>query len=586
MQTTKLKLILAEPEVPVPDTGHFVGSTNVTGNVVAIVITVAVLAIIAGIVIYKLYKAKKLRFFLPAFLIPFVLSATLIPMLRVKDSETFAADPYSHILAPGEVNMEGKISKATFTSGKATITKPDATSYGYNLYILANESNNDLNFIPQTENNETVITSIEQAGALTTNTYGFTLEQDAKAEDDVWYPLSTVAEILNSYTTATTANDATDVYFGILTDDTVLADTYELDVDFYVIATSIYTLSFNMNGGIGVIDDLTCTVNGLNEPCIVTVPNTVPTRTDYNFLGWADTADATVANANYVAGNTITLSGDKTIYAVWEAIPMTIDRLTYMQEFKSISAADLANVKSSMVLEQQYQLKDSRDNKTYYIAKLKDGNIWMIQNLDHDIVTTANYYTPENTDIPENWTAMRATDTEQTYDDDEFRSYDPGDYCWNGTLDISGGGFNNLTIGCSDTDANQHYSVGNYYDWSVAVAMNDTSSLVENGYVVDQSICPAGWTLPSSGSFAYLIKTVFGDYLATTVMGAPAYFPLAGYKDIYHPVESVGNSGNFWSSTVYDDDRTYLFYFTYNDFLTSTERFGRRLELSIRCVAR
>ena len=37
----------------------------------------------------------------------------------------------------------------------------------------------------------------------------------------------------------------------------------------------------------------------------------------YVFVGWADTVDATVANANYAAGTEITLTADKTLYAVW-----------------------------------------------------------------------------------------------------------------------------------------------------------------------------------------------------------------------------------------------------------------------------
>ena len=61
-----------------------------------------------------------------------------------------------------------------------------------------------------------------------------------------------------------------------------------------------------------------------------TVPIVTPTRDEYRFLGWADTAEAT--EAVYKGGETITLNPEnpsKTLHAVWEALPQYYYKLHY-----------------------------------------------------------------------------------------------------------------------------------------------------------------------------------------------------------------------------------------------------------------
>lgn len=74
------------------------------------------------------------------------------------------------------------------------------------------------------------------------------------------------------------------------------------------------TLRYDLNGGEGAIaDGIGKTLTGSDN---VTVTDTIPTRICHNFLGWADTPNAT--SATYHAGDTVTLTGDQTLYAVWE----------------------------------------------------------------------------------------------------------------------------------------------------------------------------------------------------------------------------------------------------------------------------
>ena len=79
------------------------------------------------------------------------------------------------------------------------------------------------------------------------------------------------------------------------------------------------TLDFNLNGAEGAVESTTCIVDVLHPTCTASIPNVVPERNGYNFLGWAESDAAT--EAGYVAGASVTLSSNKTLYAVWEWIP-------------------------------------------------------------------------------------------------------------------------------------------------------------------------------------------------------------------------------------------------------------------------
>lgn len=70
-----------------------------------------------------------------------------------------------------------------------------------------------------------------------------------------------------------------------------------------------YTLTYNANGGSGA-------PSSVNSITSTTISSTVPTRSGYDFLGWSKSSSAT--SASYVAGNSISLSSDVTLYAVWK----------------------------------------------------------------------------------------------------------------------------------------------------------------------------------------------------------------------------------------------------------------------------
>ena len=87
--------------------------------------------------------------------------------------------------------------------------------------------------------------------------------------------------------------------------------TNATDTLYAVWKANTYTVSYNANGGSGAPSSQTKTYGKT-----LTLSSTVPTRTNYNFIGWATSSTATTAS--YQAGGSYTKNSAATLYAVWE----------------------------------------------------------------------------------------------------------------------------------------------------------------------------------------------------------------------------------------------------------------------------
>ena len=96
-----------------------------------------------------------------------------------------------------------------------------------------------------------------------------------------------------------------------------------------------YTVAYNANGGSGAPSSQTKTY-GVS----LTLSNTVPTRTNYNFLGWAASSSATTAT--YAAGGSYTSNASITLYAVWELAysPPTVSNLVVERSLEDGTSDD------------------------------------------------------------------------------------------------------------------------------------------------------------------------------------------------------------------------------------------------------
>ena len=268
------------------------------------------------------------------------------------------------------------------------------------------------------------------------------------------------------------------------------------------------------------------------------------------------------------------------------------------------------------------RLRDTRDNKLYWVAKLKDGNCWMTQNLDLDL-STDTALTPDDSDVSADWTPAMSTQTTLTSgdfsDSNGVRSFDSGMYVNNSltswtNCNYTSGTCSNWTKVEDETDGTKmvamseprddgiiidgntydaHYLAGNYYQWNAATAGTGESATLGGTNVTD-SICPKGWKLPTSnnsnfGSFGGL-TTAYGigsnSDGANSLRKSPSYFIPAGHV-LSGSLLYAGDYGFYWSSTAYSSNSlAYYLSFSQSGVFPSGTGYTGSLGFSVRCLAR
>jgi len=280
---------------------------------------------------------------------------------------------------------------------------------------------------------------------------------------------------------------------------------------------------------------------------------------------------------------------------------LSISNILYMQDFATLSGTEKWEVMSSMTEDESYQLADSRDHKIYHIAKLKDGNVWMVQNLDHDI-DDERMYTSADTDLPENetWTPLLSTQETSDISGQPYytqpTSYDIGDLCWNKTL-ADNSNWNSIdpadmVTACGQTNP---YHLGNYYNYPAAVAINQVEDYIPEEIPIEQSICPAGWTLPRANSGA-LLANFYGRNQTTgyleggySIWENPINFVLGGiYIDGgLEALNGIGAEGDYWTIDYEPGDFTsYTFSGTSENGIFEDIIYATNYRISVRCVLR
>ena len=358
---------------------------------------------------------------------------------------------------------------------------------------------------------------------------------------------------------------------------------------------------------------------GTEAPTDNTTYSAVPTN-DSTPIQTKDTSATNSANDTYTLSfgakvDTMTASGaysnTLTIAVVAEPRSLTLSEITNMQEMTpKICAASVEN--------ETKRLTDARDGKQYWVAKLKDGNCWMTQNLDLDL-TNSTPLTPEDSDVSSNWDPPRTTEQPGTitsvgtntgtysWDLGMYVKSDPDGYSNNcdgvkgfSDADCTSAGWTNVssmtpmddgnaTDVISGSTYNAHYLVGNLYQWNAATA--GTGGTITSTNATD-SICPKGWQLPTSnnsnsGSFqalmnAYSISSKSAG--STTITQTPLYFNPSGLV-FFGSLKFAGSGGYYWSSTAGSSTSyAYFLYFSSGGVYLSNDR-PRSDGQSVRCLA-
>ena len=286
----------------------------------------------------------------------------------------------------------------------------------------------------------------------------------------------------------------------------------------------------------------------------------------------------TVAKYNGVTDQNTTGSSITTTYAAY--ISNTQPAGTYTGQVKyvlvhpdfDVSTArtmqNIAEWEDELLPGVQVTTVDSRDGSTYNVAKLKDGNIWMLDNLALGSDTAITLTNADTNMTATSWTLPASTTTGFTNEDASYT-----------TAAINADSKTTtkpLAVGQSGTG-----KVGIYYNYCAASAGTycmDSSSGSGNA---TSDICPKGWRLPTGGESGEF-QALRNQYASNTEYVLALRTPLTGafYDGSEH---YQGGSGYFWSSTYYDAAVTYGLYVNTagaNPQFTSYRRNG----FSVRCI--
>ena len=239
---------------------------------------------------------------------------------------------------------------------------------------------------------------------------------------------------------------------------------------------------------------------------------------------------------------------------------------------------------TSMSEHEEKLMIDTRDYEFYTMAKLKDGKCWMTQNLRYQLSTT-RALTPQDSDLQQNWTPNRSTETTLTDRWDQ----DPEGY---------------KTVRSYYDSTKPQYGV--YYTHTAATA-GTTANMNNRGDEATGSICPKGWRLPKTGTIAkstnnefYNMAQHYIDSLSSSgineygywqngthnLLSSPQNFIYSGiHNDSSARMYNVGIAGYWWSSTVLNSNRTYDMSMgsSYVSLLHDNDRYYGH---SVRCLAR
>ena len=300
---------------------------------------------------------------------------------------------------------------------------------------------------------------------------------------------------------------------------------------------------------------------------------------------------------------------------------ITLDSITTMQEMNhqvcentlATNAADLPAGSRQIVTpghEPSKQLRDTRDNKWYWVSKLADQNCWMVQNLALDITEAG--LSAKDTDITMDWNSASAyppvntrkgkfdlngvNTTNNLAAGESTNSWNLGEYViknptviaercllTNGnTMDVCPN-----QVQPYDGSQDEHYLVGNYYQWNTATAGTGRSTAINAS--TSSSICPKNWQLPEKNmdkSFDSLAN-VYRITTSEPMTLPPLYFTRSGKVYLNGKnLSGIGADGYAATNSYASTERKMVNLFLFEKELATQGEDWSVDGKNVRCVAR
>ena len=548
-------------------------------------------------------------------------------------SNTYASS--ISISLTGNVNLNILKDNTNPTFGKSTTQTATVTSDHFTGYTLTIAGSNDTGRLVGSNDNTKYLSSIttpltesqfntdahnDQWGFLPSSLYNASTSTTITNTDYQPSPIHTTPTTMD-VTNSPTDNDGNDYTLALAS-----RISPNMSLDSY---GQTFVLAATGNGydyHIGYTDTMTTIPADQYETGAssntVQISSIVPRKDGYVFTGWCtqvttNTSTGTTCPSGtdtYQPGDTITLDGDSAnniqLYAIWAK-----GYDTFADAFAAIHASQTSGyyrmqdmtseICDSIVIGSPYTtadiakntLIDTRNNKTYLVAKYADGHCWMRENLNltmtagvgveaYDFATGNPFtYTPEQygttqttAGIP--W-ALDASDGARSYGGDKDKYI---------------GGMNITEAGTVKDTGDPYERIGILYNWAAATAQTGEQARnagSSGGAEVKTSICPKGWKLPSNGG-DYSFGTLMGSYSLPTTNQTQGYsgqlqnplnfnrLGLYEYSDgtLLHR----GTGGWFWTSWGYSYDGATPFRFNSTAFVPHSA-YSKGDGFSVRCVA-
>lgn len=248
--------------------------------------------------------------------------------VSTSNTKAYTAVIAGETVASGSYAIGGKTGTSTIASGTKTINKTTSSqNITFSCSMTFNVTWNGVYGGEKSASNSITV------GAKTSYTVSYNANggSGAPSSQTKWYgtniTLSSTKPTHTGYTFEGWGTSSSDT-----TVDYAAGATYSANasITLYAIWKAItYTVFYNANGGSGAPGNQTKTYD-VN----LTLSNTKPTRTNYNFKGWGTSSSATTVSYN--AGGTYTQNANITLYAIWE-LAYTKPRITNVSVQRCIS---------------------------------------------------------------------------------------------------------------------------------------------------------------------------------------------------------------------------------------------------------
>lgn len=529
-------------------------------------------------------------------------TATVSSTLSYRDEYITVSNPSVIDLSSNDLNAN-----TTYVYATNDITVSTNVPTGYELYLTS--SNKTSAALTSTDsNNSTTIPTTSGTGGetgtpktLDQDSYGYAVASDVigntKFDSSYTNPTSSskfaaiptgASDRIRSHSSATTG-ETTSVHYGINVTNALAPGQYTGQVTYSVVATPTkdtiaMTVSPNatFTTGAGTTVTITSGPTNINTASNLSADevdiyfrqnNVIKGTCTINTVKVANTGITTTCTAPALSTGTydiyikIPRYGFKDIKSnAYRVYTNTLknrvehNNITTLQGLTS-SVCSAANTWSST--SEDFTLKDSRDNNTYYIRKLKDGHCWMVQNLRLGS-TSAMTLTSDSSNVTSDY-SLPASKSGNSWISTYTSAY--------------------MHVGATSDSTNWKTTYGNYYNWVAATAGSSSSSGSSS-----TSICPKRWVLPNGGnnaaspSYYYLYNTSYGanksNFMAAANTSSDYWAGQYGGS-----ISGIGSGGYWWSGTAAGFGNAYNLYISSNtiDFDNSSN-YSKGRGYSVRCV--